>query len=211
MRLTSETFQDMGRMPDECAFGLLGPDKEYVWGRNLNPHLTWSDLPPGTRSLVLINDDLDVPVKLDTFNKEGAVVSKSLARRTLCHWVLVDLAPEGPPIALGEFSRDVTVGGKPGPQATRGTRQGINEYTAWFKSNEKMRGDYYGYDGPCPPWNDEIPHRYVFTLYALEAPRLDVEGRFDKDAALAAIKRTRVLGEASITGLYALNPNLHKK
>ena len=29
MRLTSETFQDMGRMPDECAFGLLGPDKEY--------------------------------------------------------------------------------------------------------------------------------------------------------------------------------------
>ncbi len=127
MRLTSETFQDMGRMPDECAFGLLGPDKEYVWGRNLNPQLTWLDLPIGTRSLVLINDDLDVPVKLDTFNKEGAVVSKSLARRTLCHWVLVDLAPEGPPIALGEFSRDLTVGGKPGPQATRGTPQGINE------------------------------------------------------------------------------------
>jgi len=45
----------------------------------------------------------------------------------------------------------------------------------------------------------------------LEATRLDVEGRFDKKAALAAIKRTRVLGEASITGLYALNPDLHKK
>ena len=31
-----------------------------------------------------------------------------------------------------------------------------------------MFGDYYGYDGPCPPWNDELVHRYVFTLYALD-------------------------------------------
>lgn len=208
MRLTSETFPDNGMMPDDCAFGLLGPDKEYVWGKNLNPQLAWSGLPRGTRSLVLINDDLDVPVKLDTFNKEGATVSKSLARRTLCHWVLVDLAPDGPPIALGEFSQGVTIGGKPGPQAPRGTRQGVNAYGPWFASNEKMRGDYYGYDGPCPPWNDEIAHRYVFTMYALDVPRLAVDGKFDKDAALAAMKKANILGEASLTGLYALNPGL---
>ena len=36
-----------------------------------------------------------------------------------------------------------------------------------------MFGDYYGYDGPCPPWNDELVHRYVFTLYALDVPRLE--------------------------------------
>jgi phosphatidylethanolamine-binding protein (PEBP) family uncharacterized protein len=122
--------------------------------------------------------------------------------------VLVDLAPDGPPIGLAEFSREVTIGGKPGPQAPRGTRQGINAYSAWFESNPKMRGDYYGYDGPCPPWNDEIPHRYVFTVYALDVPRLGVEGRFDKEAALEAMKLARVLGEASLTGLYALNPTL---
>jgi hypothetical protein len=48
-------------------------------------------------------------------------------------------------------------------------------------------------------------------LYAPEATRLDMEGHFDKEAALAAIKRTRMLGEASMTGLYALNPYLYKK
>jgi Raf kinase inhibitor-like YbhB/YbcL family protein len=214
MRLVSETFQDGGRMPDETAFGLLGEDKQYVFGLNRNPHLAWSELPVGTRSLVIINDDLDVPVTLDTFNQEGAVVGKHLARRTLCHWVLIDLAPDSSPIALGEFSAGVTVGGKPGPEAPRGARQGINEYTGWFKTRQdtKMMGNYYGYDGPCPPWNDEIPHRYVFTLYALNVAKLDVgEAReFGKEEVLAAMNREpcQVLGQASITGLYALNPRL---
>jgi Raf kinase inhibitor-like YbhB/YbcL family protein len=157
----------------------------------------------------MINDDLDVPVKLDTFNKEGASVAREQQRRSLCHWVLVDLDPDGGPIAFGEFSEGVTIGGKPGPQAPRGTRQGINEYTDWFRNDAKMRGDYFGYDGPCPPWNDERPHRYVFTLYALDMPRLAVEGAFDKHAALAAM-RGHVLGEASLTGLYALNPDIRK-
>lgn len=165
---------------------------------------------------MLINDDLDVPIKLDTFNQEGAVVAKSLARHTLCHWVLLDLAPEGPPIALGEFSEGVAVGGKPGPEAARGTRQGINEYTGWFASRDDaaMRGKYFGYDGPCPPWNDEVPHRYVFTLFALNVARLDLGGsrEFGKEDVLAAMNRApcRVLDQASITGLFALNPRLRR-
>lgn len=206
MKITSTTFDDMGFMPDVCAFGLLGPDKQYQWGANRNPHFAWSDLPDGTRSLVLINDDLDVPVKLDTFNKDGSVVAKDQQRRSLCHWVLVDIDPALESLIFGEFSEGVTVGGKSGPQATHGTRQGINEYTDWFKNDDKMRGNYFGYDGPCPPWNDERPHRYVFTLYALDIPRLPVEGTFDKYAVVAAM-RGHVLAEASITGLYALNPD----
>lgn len=206
MKVTSSTFDDMGFMPDPCAFGLLGPDKQYQWGANRNPHLAWSDLPDGTQSLVLINDDLDVPVKLDTFNKDGSVVAKDQQRRSLCHWILIDIDPAGEALMFGEFSEGVTVGGKPGPQAARGTRQGINEYTDWFKNDDKMRGDYFGYDGPCPPWNDERPHRYVFTLYALDIPRLSVEGAFDKHAVLAAM-RGHILAEASITGLYSLNPD----
>lgn len=206
MKITSSTFDNMGFMPDTCAFGVLGPDKQYQWGTNRNPHLAWSGLPDGTQSLVLINDDLDVPVKLDTFNKDGSVIATDQQRRSLCHWILIDIDPAGEPLMFGEFSEGVTVGGKPGPQAARGTRHGINEYTDWFKNDEKMRGDYFGYDGPCPPWNDERPHRYVFTFYALDIPRLPVEGAFDKHAALAAM-RGHVLAEASITGLYSLNPD----
>ncbi len=207
MKIWSDTFGDMEFMPDACAFGLLGPDKRTTWGANRNPHLAWSDLPPGVRSLALINDDLDVPVKLDTFNKDGSVVAKDQQRRSLCHWVLVDIDPAAGPLAFGEFSDGVSVGGKPGPHAPRGTRQGINEYTDWFRNDAEMRGDYFGYDGPCPPWNDERAHRYVFTFYALDVARLDVEGAFDKHAALSAM-RGHILAQASITGRYALNPDV---
>jgi hypothetical protein len=101
--------------------------------------------------LVLINDDLDVPVNLDSFNKEGTLVSYEQQRRILCHWVLIDLDPDTGPIRLGEFSDGVTVGGKRGPAGSRGTRQGINGYTAWLKNDPIKKGNYFGYDGPCPP------------------------------------------------------------
>ena len=68
-----------------------------------------------------------------------------------------------------------------------------------------MGGDYFGYDGPCPPWNDSIVHRYRFTLYALDLSRCPVEGRFNRTEVLAAIEG-HVLAEASITGTYSLNP-----
>jgi Raf kinase inhibitor-like YbhB/YbcL family protein len=70
-----------------------------------------------------------------------------------------------------------------------------------------MAGDYHGYDGPCPPWNDEIVHHYVFTLYALDVERLPADGRLTLDVVKQAMQG-HVLGQASITGLYALNPSV---
>lgn len=69
------------------------------------------------------------------------------------------------------------------------------------------KGDYHGYDGPCPPWNDEIIHHYVFTLYALDVPRCAVDGRFTGQDVRAAIA-DHVLAEAKLTGTYTLNPAL---
>ena len=34
-----------------------------------------------------------------------------------------------------------------------------------------MAGNYFGYDGPFPPFNDSLVHHYVFTLYALAIER----------------------------------------
>jgi len=31
-----------------------------------------------------------------------------------------------------------------------------------------MKGTYFGYDGPAPPWNDSVVHHYAFTLYAVD-------------------------------------------
>ena len=77
----------------------------------------------------------------------------------------------------------------------------------WFASDGDMSGDYFGYDGPCPPWNDERVHRYIFTLYALEVPRVAVQGNFGAPDVLVAIAG-QVLAQASIAGIYSLNPSV---
>ena len=68
-----------------------------------------------------------------------------------------------------------------------------------------MSGSYFGYDGPCPPWNDEIPHHYVFTVFALDVAKLAVEGAFTGAQVREAMKG-HVLAQAAITGRYTLNP-----
>ena len=68
-------------------------------------------------------------------------------------------------------------------------------------------GDYYGYDGPCPPWNDSLAHHYVFTVYALDVERLPIEGRFDGRQALEVIAR-HTLAKGSVSGVYSLNPRV---
>ncbi|HRP74368.1 MAG TPA: YbhB/YbcL family Raf kinase inhibitor-like protein [Rhodocyclaceae bacterium] len=207
MKLTSNSFEDGAPIPGEFAFCIPAREGHVCLGRNLNPHLAWRNVPPGTRSFVLICHDPDVPSRGDDVNQEGRNVPASLPRVDFFHWVLVDLPASIGEIAAGSFSSEVTPEGKPGPEAAHGSRQGINDYTAWFAGDDTMRGDYHGYDGPCPPWNDELLHHYVFTLYALDVARCPLDGRFDGTAVRKAIEG-HVLGEASLTGTYTLNPAL---
>lgn len=205
MKLTSTCFTDNGPIPAECAFCAPDAVSHVTLSKNLNPDLAWTGLPPGTKSLVIICVDPDVPSRGDDVNKEGRAVRADLPRVDFYHWVLTDLPADTPPIAKGEFASSVTAKGKPGPAAPRGARQGVNDYTGWFAGDKEMAGDYYGYDGPCPPWNDERRHRYLFTLYALDMARCPVEGRFTGAQVLKAIA-PHVLNKASLTGLYTLNP-----
>jgi phosphatidylethanolamine-binding protein (PEBP) family uncharacterized protein len=205
MKLSTTAFVDGGVIPAEFAFCAIDPKTHVALSGNRNPDFAWSGLPAGTKSLALLCVDPDVPSRGDDVNQEGRKVPASLPRVDFYHWVLMDLPADAAPIARGEFSQGVTARGKPGPQAPRNARQGINDYTGWFAGDKDMAGNYFGYDGPCPPWNDEIPHRYVFTLYALDVPRLPVEGIVTGAAARAALGH-HVLDEASVTGRYSLNP-----
>ena len=205
MKLTSSSFSDGGPIPPEYAFCAPDAKSHVTLSANRNPHLAWIEVPMGTKSFALICHDPDVPGKGDDVNQEGRVVPKSLARIDFFHWVLVDLPPAMVGVQAGEFSSSVVSRGKAGPRAPHGARHGINDYTGWFAGDKDMAGDYYGYDGPCPPWNDEMPHRYVFTLFALDVARLPLEGRFDGHAARKAIQG-HVLAQAAITGRYTLNP-----
>src|SRR4051812_8249231 len=168
MKLMSPSFGNNAKIPGEFAFGVPDSKTHVALSKNRNPAFAWSEVPAGTRSFALICHDYDVPGKGDDVNQEGRSIPPTLPRVDFFHWVLVDLPANAASIAAGEFSDRVTPRGKPGPDGPRGTRQGINDYTAWFANDENMAGDYFGYDGPCPPWNDTIPHHYVFTLYALD-------------------------------------------
>lgn len=207
MKLISRSFQDGQRIPGDFAFCIPDAAHHVCLGSNRNPHLAWSGAPAETRSFALICHDPDVPSQGDDVNQEGRTVPASLPRVDFFHWLLFDLPASLSEIREGEFCDDVTPRGKPGPHAAHGARQGINDYTNWFAGDNDMRGDYYGYDGPCPPWNDEILHHYVFTLFALDVPVLNVQGRPTGQQVRAAIQG-HVLAEASLTGTYTLNPTL---
>lgn len=205
MKFWSDSFKDNSAIPGEFAFCVIDSNTRIAMSANRNPHLAWSDLPANTRSLVILCNDPDVPSRGDDVNQEGRVIPASLPRVDFCHWALIDLPASLKAIQAGEFSDGITPRGKPGPAAAHGARQGVNDYTGWFASDPQMSGDYHGYDGPCPPWNDALLHHYVFTLYALSADRLDVPTRFNgADVQHAMVGK--VLGQASLTGLYSLNP-----
>jgi Raf kinase inhibitor-like YbhB/YbcL family protein len=207
MKLRSDSFQDGKSIPGAYAFCVIDPKSHVTLSSNRNPHLAWDDAPAGTRSFALICHDVDVPSKADDLFKEDREIPSTLPRVDFYHWVLVDIPANERAIAEGSYSKEVTPRGKAGPATHQGTRQGINDYTGWFASDHDMSGDYYGYDGPCPPWNDSILHRYVFTLYALDIDRVAVDGRFTGPDVLKAIEG-HVLAKAAVAGTYTLNPRL---
>jgi Raf kinase inhibitor-like YbhB/YbcL family protein len=203
MKLRSDSFNDRDFLPLQYAFGKRSAEGQIDLSDNRNPHLAWSDLPPGTKSIAILCIDSDGPTKPDDVNQVGRVVPAELPRTDFSHWVLIDLQPDAA-VAAGAFCDGVTAKGKDGPGGPQGSRQGINDYTGWFASDPEMAGDYYGYDGPCPPFNDSIVHHYRFTAYALDVDGLGVDGKFTAGDVLAAMEG-HVLGKASIVAKYTIN------
>ncbi len=211
MKLWSDSFADGAMIPVEFAFGRIDADSHVALSSNRNPHLGWDGLPEGTASLALIVHDYDVPSRPDDVNQEGRTVPADLPRVDFFHWVMFDLPADVAAIEAGSYAHGITTRGKHGPMIQHSpvpdAIHGLNGYTEWFAGDPDMAGDYYGYDGPCPPWNDSLVHHYVFTLYALSVDRLVVSGRVTGQAVRDAMQGL-VLGEAGITGLYTLNPAL---
>jgi Raf kinase inhibitor-like YbhB/YbcL family protein len=210
MRVRSDDLEHMQPIPEEFAFGKPGPgDEPVALSANRNPHLAWSEVPNGTRSFALFVVDTDVPTRGDDVNKEGRHVPASLPRTEFFHWVMVDIPPECRELGAGSCAEGVVAHGRRNPPAPPGAKQGINDFTGWFANDPDMAGDYYGYDGPCPPWNDDLLHHYHFRVYALDVPTLGLAGKFTAAAARTAMQG-HVLAEAAITGTYTLNAALRR-
>ena len=146
--LTSTTFQD----------GQGIPSKYTCDGHDISPPLAWGEPPHGTKSLALINDDPDAPMK------------------TWVHWVVYNLPPS---------VRQLPEALPTDRQLPDGTHQGMTDFGR------------VGYGGPCPPSGT---HRYVFTLYALDA-MLSLPSGATKQQLDAAMKN-HVLAQAQLIGTY---------
>ena len=151
--LISPAFEQNGRIPSRYTCD---------GDRTAHPPLTFSGVPEGTKSLVLIMDDPDVPRQL---RPDGV----------FDHWVVFNIPsdtkmiPEGGPI--------------PGIQGVNG-------------------GGNVVYTGPCPPPQYEpSEHRYIFKLYALNAPLTLSTGATKKEVldALAPF----LVGETKLIGRYS--------
>lgn len=202
MHVTSTSFTPGGPIPARCAFGRPGEDGPLVWSDNRNPQLAWSGAPAGTRSYAIVCVDSDVPTVFDHVNQAGHALAADMPRQNFIHWLIANIPAEVTEIAEGSCASGVVAGGKRNPPGPAGSVQGVNDYGGFMGD-----GDYHGYDGPCPPWNDALVHRYHFRVFALDVPKLDLSAGFT-EAELHAAMRGHVLAEGSTWGTYTLNPAL---
>ena len=205
MKLHSDSFSQGSPIPH--AFAYAKPGAPLTMSDNRNPHLAWSDVPEGTRSFALVCSDPDVPSKPDDVNQEGREIPPELPRVEFVHWIMADIPADCREIAAGSCSDGVTPRGKRDLAGPAGTHQGLNDYTNWFAGDAEMGGNYLGYDGPCPPWNDSLVHHYHFRLYALDVATLGLSGPFTV-ADLRQAMEGHVLAEAGLMGTYSLNRRL---
>ncbi|ULJ72389.1 YbhB/YbcL family Raf kinase inhibitor-like protein [Rhizobium gallicum] len=197
-----EGLDQTGRLMDQAAF--CPPPSSSK--KDISPAVSWSTGPKGTRSYALLMTDPDVPQDLSKINKNGAVIRTNDPRITVFHWVLADIPAGMSSLAQGVESQALVPHGKPIGETDHG-RRGANVYTSFLSSNPDLAGTYGGYDGPCPPMNDERPHHYALHIYALDVATLDLNGAFD-GAALEKAIRGHVLAEGVATATYSLNPDL---
>lgn len=173
-----EPVVDPGRMtikltsPDFSEGGSI-PREATCDGAGTSPRLEWSGVPEGARELALIVDDPDAP--MGTFS-HWVVIGLSAGVRGLAGAVpAVPVVPEASMLPAGSSRSEA------------GARQGKNDFGK------------VGYGGPCPPSGT---HRYVFHLYALDAPPALPGDSPTRSEVLRAIK-DHILAEGRLTGRYA--------
>ena len=97
------------------------------------------------------------------------------------HWVMYNIPPTVNRLASGA--------GDPAREFMPGVTHGNTDFGK------------PGYGGPCPPKGDP-PHRYIFSIHALDVDRIEA-GENASAASIAAHIRAHWLGSAALTGKYA--------
>jgi Raf kinase inhibitor-like YbhB/YbcL family protein len=205
LKVKVDSLKNGGTLATKYAFCAPAAQGHTTAGQNINPSISWSKGPRGTKSYAIILFDPKSPAEhREMMNKEGVTMTADVKRHDFYHWVLVDIPPNVRSIKEGADSNARVVHGKPATPSAAGVK-GLNDYTKVMAANDAMKGQYYGYDGPCPPWNDDLVHDYHFTVYALSVKSLGLPKDFDAAAALDAMKG-KILAQGEVVGNYTQNP-----
>lgn len=105
------------------------------------------------------------------------VIDKDAPSGPFVHWLIYNIPPQKHQLPEGLSKQ---------PELPDGSRQGQNDF-------QKV-----GYGGPCPP--GKSPHRYVFTLYALDT-KLNFPSGPTEDELQKAMTG-HILTQATFTRLY---------
>jgi Raf kinase inhibitor-like YbhB/YbcL family protein len=194
-----DSIKPGGVIPPVYAYCVPAQHGHTAPGPNRSPAVSWSKGPARTASYAIITVDPDVPTVFDDADKEGKTIPASMKRRDFYHWVLVDIPAATTSLPAAADSSEPS---PKQPGRTKHGLRGINDYSGGGKI-------YGGYDGPCPPWNDEIVHHYHFRVYALDVARLGVSGNFTGPDALKAMQG-HILARGEVVGLYTQNPDVAK-
>jgi Raf kinase inhibitor-like YbhB/YbcL family protein len=171
--LKSGARSDFQVTSEAFALGKTIPPKYTGEGEDLSPPLVWGGAPEGTRAFAVIVSDPDAQPAGKLTAPAGAWF----------HWVLynvpgdVTMLPEGLP-------REAVL------SVPASARQGHNSWPT----------DNVGYRGPQPP-RGSGPHRYYFSVYALDGP-LDLDPAAATAETLQAAMADHVLAEAQTMGTY---------
>jgi len=192
-----------GAIPPKLVYCQADASSHTKDGGNRSPDIRWTKGPAGTKSYAIIAVDPDVPTVFTDANQAGRTIPAALPRQSFYHWVLLDIPSNITSLPEGVDSSGVSKQGKPVGSFAYGVR-GVNDYGKFH-----INGDTHGgYDGPCPPWNDEIVHHYHFKVFALDVPALHLEAP-DGPTAIAAMAG-HVLAEGEAVGTYTQNLQLPK-
>ena len=137
---------------DQPGFTLSSPDIQpwqelpfkFTEDSKVSPKLVWHGVPDGTRSFALSITDPDLPPGFGF-------------PRLFAHWLVFNIPGDVRELAEGA-------------SGTLLMPTGAEELNSDFVTF-RIPGFARGYGGPWPP---DCKHRYVFSLYALKAERLDI-------------------------------------
>jgi Raf kinase inhibitor-like YbhB/YbcL family protein len=208
LTVQSTSIADGQPIPETNALHVPTPDGRSDFGEgNRSPHLVWLGEPEGTRSFALSVVDPEVPADRSRMGVEGLALGDDEPRVAVAHGIVVDIPPDVHELPEGVGGEGFVAHGRPSDPPVPGAVTGQNGYRGLFDGNADLEGTYGGWDGPFPPWNDEVVHRYVTTVFALDVSSIGLAPAFTLDEFRAAIEG-HVLDEGRIVPTYTLNPSL---